>query len=112
MSPQVPTRMTYARLKVTLFPPDDTRKNWSAHIQMSFPDPKPFGLPYAAYRLVLSWQTTQGMNSATKDWTSDCMDAGRSLFPGQTWSEVWDVGATEGLSALSDPSISFWGSRN
>jgi hypothetical protein len=103
--------LTYATLKLTLLPPSGERKTWAAQINVSFPDPKPLGIPYSFEKLELQWVSARGAATAILDWTQACTQVGRSLFPGQEWSQNWEIPGTEGLQELDHVTASLWGGR-
>lgn len=112
LSPEQPQAFTEARLSVTLLPPAGSSKLWTARIHAHFPDPKPFGIPYSFEKLAIRWLTPTGGVTASLDWTESCSQPGKSLFPGQSWSQEWEIPGTEGFSDLKNPSAELWGSRN
>jgi hypothetical protein len=112
LSSHRPDVLTEARIALDLVPPSAERKLWSARIHVSFPDPKPLGLPYSFEKLILAWNDAGVPGYAILDWTDGCTQPGRSLFPGQNWIQNWELPGTEGLSGLPQPSMALWGGRN
>jgi hypothetical protein len=107
-----PDLVTEARIQVSLVPPGEGKKNWSARVQARFPDPKPFGIPYSFEKLEVRWGNASATASALLDWTGGCQSPGRSMFPGQSWIQEWEIPGTEGLPELDRPSFALWGGRN
>lgn len=107
-----PNQLTQARVSLTLLPPANQGDPWKMRIKTSFPDPKPFGIPYSFEKLELRWSSSTGTHTSLIDWTQSCSSAGRSLFPGQAWSEDREILGSEGQAVLDAASISLWGSRN
>lgn len=108
LSASRPDVITEARLQISLRPPADGRKNWTARVYARFPDPKPFGIPYSFEKLEIRWRDS----SALLDWSGGCQGPGRSMFPGQSWMQEWEIPGTEGLDSLERPTFALWGSRN
>ena len=108
LSAHRPDILTEARVQISLVPPGEGKKNWSARVHARFPDPKPFGIPYSFEKVELRWRDS----SALFDWTGGCQSPGRSMFPGQSWVQEWEIPGTEGLVELERATFSLWGSRN
>ena len=104
--------ITEARIAIELLPPSPEHKLWTARIHATFPDPLPYGLPYSYQKVAFAWNAPEASGNAVLDWTEGCRNPGRSLFPGQKWTQDWEIPGTEGLSRLDDPSFALWGSRN
>ena len=112
VSAEKPNQLTQARVSLTLLPPANVGDPWKVRVKTSFPDPKPFGIPYSFEKIELRWSSSAESHHSLIDWTLDCSSAGRSLFPGQSWSEDREIHGSEGQAVLDAPSFSLWGSRN
>lgn len=106
-----PDTLTQARIAFALVPPSGDHKLWSLQITVTFADPKPLGIPYSFEKLSLDWLSPSGATSALLDWTDACTQVGKALFPGQSWTQSWEIPGTDGLSELERPSVSLWGGR-
>ncbi len=102
-----PDVMTEARAKVHLFHSAE-KGIWRARVTFSFPDPKPFGIPFSFQKVRLSWES----GSSELDWSYDCSGPGQSLYPRQSWSVEFDLEGSETSGALLKPTFTLWGSRN
>jgi hypothetical protein len=111
LSAQKPAVLTEARVRVDLLQAQDTRE-WNAQVSVTFPDPKPFGLPYTLERLVLQWTGPAGPQTAGIDWSKNCTQPGRSLFPGQSWTDSFALPGSETAWTIDAVSLRVWGSRN
>lgn len=88
---------------------------WFASFSFTFPDPKPYGIPFSFERLELAWSnfSVKSEGAVEIDWSDACQAPGRSLFPGQSWSVRVELPENLANSeALSDASLRLWGSRN
>jgi hypothetical protein len=103
--------LTEARLRIDLSQSPETGA-WQADILVSFPDPKPYGIPYSFQKITLDWTEHAEPQAASIDWTYGCSGPGRSLFPGQSWRTTLALPSSESLFSLDDFIIRLWGSRN
>jgi hypothetical protein len=113
LAPDRPDVLTHARFALSLKEPTRLERGWIASIEVSFPDPKPFGIPFSFEKLELAWMDSQGAaKSALLDWSQECSSPGRSLYPGQRWSQEWELPGTEQGFQPGTVEIRLWGSRN
>lgn len=101
-----PEIITEARVLSQLKQNQATGK-WTAEFLISFPDPKPYGIPFSFRKIELKWRGSEGSQTFLLDWSDQCNNPGRSLFPGQRWAFSIPVG-----EALESLEIRLWGSRN
>jgi len=111
LAPWRPDIKTEARLSWLAFQSDPIKINSErVQVRLTFPDPKPFGLPYTVQGFAIDARE----GSFVQDWTHHCEDPGISVFPGQTWSE--DLEVPDGNSGFFGPNetvrVRIWGSRN
>ena len=113
LSADRPDLLTEARLSVIIRSPGGRNRSWTTQVEASFPDPKPFGIPYSFEKLELVWKDATGQaKSLLRDWSDECSSPGRSLFPGQRWLEELEMTGTEDLPELQGVEVRLWGSRN
>ena len=81
----------------------------TVEVEFSFPDPRPFGLPYTVQGFIIESATGQIM----KDWSNECEDPGVSVFPGQIYRELIYTQETPlDVNDLGRVHLQVWGSRN
>ena len=104
-----PDIVTAARVQAQLV--RDEKSRWKLRLAFSFPDPKPFGLPFTFQRARLSFLYAGEVVQTELDWSFDCSGPGRGMFPGQSFSAMIDL--PEGLEAhaLDQPVFQLWGAR-
>ncbi len=114
LAPWKPDVLTEARILWVWMPSTGSVPNGAPHedgltVSLSFPDPKPLGLPYTLQGF--AFETSDGV--WVRDWSGHCESAGVSVFPHQSWSE--QVSLPDELSATTRPlriRVRAWGSRN
>jgi hypothetical protein len=76
----------------------------------TFPDPRPFGLPYTVQGFILD--SHEG--GVLVDWSHECEDPGVSVFPGQSYRESLNLAEDPVPPQLpsSPVRLRIWGSRN
>jgi hypothetical protein len=112
ISADEPDLVTHARVAARFV---HAGKGWAARLDFSFPDPEPYGLPFTFQRVSIERAGEEGRREAVLDWSFECADPGRSLFPGQSWSVEIPVGEPEGFDdpeVFTRLSLRLWGSRN
>ena len=111
-----PELITEARLALVVGSSVKSALNPQLSAEFTFPDPKPFGLPFSFQALSLEWTSPQD-HSAQRlvlDWADECSGIGFSLFPGQGRSEPIpfnDFGTDQG-GWVPGFKVKLWGSRN
>jgi hypothetical protein len=111
LSSERPDQLTHAQIGMEIRPPGERHRPWIAIVRVEFPDPKPFGIPYSFEKLELQWNR-ETEASAVLDWSEGCSGPGRSVFPGQSWLQEWEIPGTEELPWLHEARLRVWGSRN
>lgn len=111
ISAAFPDLITEARVQVRIFR-EDFSGRWKARIAMSFPDPKPFGIPFSFQKAQLSWEANDTHLVSEIDWSQSCTGPGRSLFPGQSWSTELELPVLEDQTQFINPVFTLWGLRN
>lgn len=114
ISASVPDVITEARVEAVL------KKSDRCHVvvRFSFPDPKPYGIPFSFQKISLRWSATDKSNVSDPDyiseidWSDRCQYAGKSLFPGQSWEVTLPVFTPSGHCHMKNPSLLLWGARN
>jgi len=110
LSPERPEVITEARMALSFDWIQDA-SGYQAMVKLSFPDPKPFGLPFTFQKVELSWVDSAGPHSTTVDWSESCSGPGRSLFPGNQWFSPLGE-PLPGSTPLVQARLRIWGSRN
>jgi len=111
VSSQAPDLMTEARVRVDLLRPANG-KGALLSVNFSFPDPNPLGLPFTFERAELSWQSDGTAHSAQLDWSQNCNNPGRSLYPHQSWTALIEISSDSQNLIFESPVFRIWGSRN
>jgi len=116
VSASQPDLLTEARLQasVSISPSAMGPGQCQLHLLFSFPDPKPYGIPFSFQKVRFTWNAP-APRSLELDWSDNCQGVGRSLFPGQSWSLSVEIPHESGAQApceFSDPELLLWGSRN
>lgn len=109
-SPSHPEKLSEARLSINLI--EDPTGRWVAEIGLSFPDPKPFGIPFTFQKIELTWATANGAITTVLDWSQHCSSPGRSLYPGQNAQAKIELPNSYGMKNLVAPTVKLWGARN
>ncbi|MCC7440462.1 MAG: hypothetical protein IT285_02450 [Bdellovibrionales bacterium] len=87
--------------------PDGVR----VRVRFAFPSANPFGIPFTFQRLELSWHSEEGRHATVLDWSNECGDPGRSMFPRQSFEALMEL-PSRGAWPLSAPRLRVWGSQN
>ncbi|MFL5812667.1 MAG: hypothetical protein ACJ763_03750 [Bdellovibrionia bacterium] len=111
ISAEDPDVMTYARVRVDILSGPDGHGAFLL-MKFSFPDPQPWGLPFSFERVEFSWESQGRPHSVQMDWSEDCTGPGRSMFPGDEWSELLELSSDSGNLVFERPVFRVWGSRN
>jgi hypothetical protein len=111
VSSQDPDVMTEARVRVELLSVPGGH-GAILFMKFSFPDPLPWGIPFSLERAEFSWEIRGEKHSALADWSGDCTGPGRSMFPGDTWSETLVLSEEAENLVFEHPVFRIWGSRN
>lgn len=104
-----PEMITEARVQLQLLKAE--KGGWKLRLAFSFPDPKPFGIPFTFQKARLTFTAAGEIYRAEYDWSQDCSGPGRSMFPGQSWSTLVDLPKNFDFSALENPVFQLWGAR-
>lgn len=103
--------MTYARVQVDLMRGPDGHGAFLL-MNFSFPDPQPWGLPFSFESAEFTWESHGKRHSARIDWSEDCTEPGKSMFPGDSWSALLELSESSADLVFEHPVFRVWGSRN
>lgn len=106
-----PEVMTEARVQMQLLSASKAGMS-RVLFHFSFPDPKPYGIPFTFQKAVLLWASETGPMAASIDWSEACTGPGRGMYPRQSWSAVVDLPSLGSGAEIRNPSLRIWGSRN
>ena len=106
-----PDLLTAARVQVSVSKPS-AFTNWKAKVHFTFNDPKPYGIPFTFQKMKLFFQTIKGESSVEVDWSRQCEDVGRGMFPGQSFTASVDLPDTQDVCAFAGGELRVWGGRN
>ncbi len=84
--------------------------HWQANLLFTFGSPPDYGIPFS-FQVIKFTDSHSSRDSLIVDWSNQCHSPGRSLFPGQSFSDVIDF--TEYTDPVHSPAdlISIWGRR-
>jgi hypothetical protein len=84
--------------------------NRGLEVFFTFPDPRPFGLPYTVQGFILDSHD----GGVLVDWSHGCEDPGVSVFPGQSYRESLNLAEEPAGPQLPSSTVRLriWGSRN
>lgn len=111
VSPDRPDWITHAEVEIS-FHQSSVDGQWDALLSFRFPDPKPYGIPFTFQGAEFTWRTPIGSSKGSVDWSEGCQQPGRSLFPGGSFHDGFELPGSIGVESFSGARFRVWGSRN
>jgi hypothetical protein len=103
--------MTEGRVTAWVEPSLKSADGVALRVRFSYPTSQSLGLPFTFQGVELSWTAADGRRAVVLDYSEDCAQAGRAIFPRQAFESILEL-PTRGAWPLSEPRLRVWGSQN